>query len=119
MAQKAKKVSEIEEVKAAIIRDQWGVSGAEKGARYVGKFFDRQRTGKKIIGKVVGNHGTYTVSLSVKAGRMELAAVMSVVTAATTAMRWRKPFWTIWKVLWPSPEKGEGTFAHWMTWRAI
>jgi uncharacterized Zn finger protein len=69
MAQKAKKISEIEEVKAAIIRDQWGISGAEKVTHYVGKFFDRKRTGKKIMAKVVGNHGTYTVSLSVKAGR--------------------------------------------------
>jgi uncharacterized Zn finger protein len=71
MAQQAKKVSEIEAVKAAIIRYQWGVSGAEKVTRYVGKFFDRQRTGKKIMARVVGNHGTYTVSLSVKARRAD------------------------------------------------
>ena len=71
MAQQAKKVSEIEEVKAAIIRDQWGVSGAEKVTRYVGKFFDRQRIAKKIVARVVGNHGTYTVSLSVKDGRAD------------------------------------------------
>jgi len=71
MAQQAKKVSEIEEVKAAIIRDQWGVSGAEKVTRYVGKFFDRQRIAKKIAARVVGNHGTYTVSLSVKDGRAD------------------------------------------------
>jgi len=69
MAQQAKKISEIEEVTAAIIRDQWDMSGGEKVTRYVGKFFDRQRTGKKILARVVGNHGTYTVSLSVKAGR--------------------------------------------------
>jgi len=69
MAQRAKKISEIEEVTAAIIRDQWDMSGAEKVTRYVGKFFDRQRTGKKIVARVVGNHGTYTVSFSVKAGR--------------------------------------------------
>jgi uncharacterized Zn finger protein len=71
MAQQAKKVSEIEEVKAAIIRCQWGTSGTEKVTRYVGKFFDRQRIGKKIMARVVGNHGTYTVSLSVKAGRTD------------------------------------------------
>src|SRR5215475_11377316 len=71
MARQAKKVSEIEEVKAAIIRDQWGVSGAEKVTRYVGKFFDRQRIAKKIAARVVGNHGTYTVSLSVKDGRAD------------------------------------------------
>jgi uncharacterized Zn finger protein len=69
MARRAKKVSTIEEVKAAITRHQWGMGGAEKVARYVGKFFDRQRIGKKIVARVVGNHGTYTVSLSVKAGR--------------------------------------------------
>jgi uncharacterized Zn finger protein len=71
MARQAKKVSEIEKVKAAIIRHQWGMSGAEKVTRYVGKFFDRQRIGKKITVRVVGNHGTYTVSLSVKAGRAD------------------------------------------------
>jgi uncharacterized Zn finger protein len=71
MARQAKKVSEIEEIKAAIIRHQWGMSGAEKVTRYVGKFFDRQRIGKKIVARVVGNHGTYTVSLSVKAGRAD------------------------------------------------
>ncbi len=68
MARQAKKVSEIEEVRAAIIRGQWDMGGAEKVARYVGEFFDRQRIGKKIVARVVGNHGTYTVSLSVKAG---------------------------------------------------
>lgn len=71
MARRAKKVSAIEEVKAAIIRHQWGMSGAEKVTRYVGKFFDRQRIGKKITARIVGNHGTYTVSLSVKAGRAD------------------------------------------------
>lgn len=71
MARQAKKVSEIEEVKAAIIRHQWGMSGAEKVTRYVGKFFDRQRIGKKITARVVGNHGTYAVSLSVKSGRAD------------------------------------------------
>jgi len=71
MAKQAKNVSVIEEVRAAIIRDQWGMVGAEKVARYVGKFFDRQRIGKKIVARVVGNHGTYTVSLSVKAGRAD------------------------------------------------
>jgi uncharacterized Zn finger protein len=71
MARQAKKVSAIEEVKAAIIRHQWGMSSAEKVIRYVGKFFDCQRIGKKIMGRVVGNHGTYTVSLSVKAGRTD------------------------------------------------
>lgn len=69
MAQRAKEESGIEEIKAAIIRREWRVSGNEKVARYVGRFFDRQRTGKKIVAKVVGNHGTYTVSLAVKNGR--------------------------------------------------
>jgi uncharacterized Zn finger protein len=71
MARQAKKVSEIGEVKAAIVRHQWGMSGDEKVTRYVGKFFDRHRIGKKIMARVVGNHGTYTVSLSVKDGRAD------------------------------------------------
>src|SRR5262249_58628056 len=69
MAQGAKKESEIEVVKTALIRNEWHISGHEKVARYVGRLFDRQRTGKKIVAKVVGNHGTYTVSLAVKNGR--------------------------------------------------
>ncbi|MGH9752737.1 MAG: hypothetical protein ACREA2_08125 [Blastocatellia bacterium] len=69
MAQRAKKVSEVEEIREAILRNEWHISGHEKVARYVGRFFDRQRTGKKIVAKVVGNHGTYTVSLAVQNGR--------------------------------------------------
>jgi hypothetical protein len=57
MARQAKKISGIEAVKAAIIRHKWGMSGDKKVTRYVGKFFDRQRTGKKIMARVVGNHG--------------------------------------------------------------
>lgn len=71
MAQQAKKVSEIEEIKAAIVRDEWRISGREKVARYVGRFFDRQRTGKKIVARIVGNHGTYIVSLTVKNERAD------------------------------------------------
>jgi uncharacterized Zn finger protein len=65
---------EIDEIKAAL-RDAW-FAGCEldvKARRYVGKFYDRRRAGKKIVATVVGNHGTYTVSLAVKLKRVESA----------------------------------------------
>lgn len=69
MAQHAKEVSEIEEIKAVIVRDELHISDHKKVARYVGRFFDRRRMGKKIVAKVIGNYGAYTVSLTVKDGR--------------------------------------------------
>ena len=68
------KQEELDEIKAAV-RDGWFADyelGA-KARRYVGQFFDRQRVGKKIVAKVVGNHGTYTVSLNVLAKGIESA----------------------------------------------
>ncbi len=41
-----------------------------KAQRYVGRFFHRLRLGRKIVAEVVGNHGTYAVSLHVGAGRV-------------------------------------------------
>ena len=48
------------------LRSHWHQPLSAKATRYVSKFFERQRTGKKISGKVVGNHGTYTVSVEAK-----------------------------------------------------
>jgi hypothetical protein len=64
----------IDEIKAAL-RDDWfrGYGLDEKARRYVGKFFDRKLAGRKITAKVVGNHGTYTVSLDVKAKAIDSA----------------------------------------------
>lgn len=48
------------------LRSDWSQPLNAKAQRYVSKFFERQRTGRKISGKVVGNHGTYTVSVEAK-----------------------------------------------------
>ncbi len=66
--------SAVEEIKASI-RENWGLGNTlgVKVRSYVGKFFDRMRIGKKIAAKVVGNHGTYTVSLDVKAKGIDSA----------------------------------------------
>lgn len=48
------------------LRSDWSQPLNAKAKRYVSKFFERQRTGRKISGKVVGNHGTYTVSVEAK-----------------------------------------------------
>jgi len=37
-----------------------------KAKRYIGNFFDRIRIDNKIIAKVEGNHGIYTVSIDIK-----------------------------------------------------
>jgi hypothetical protein len=59
-------MSDIETLQAAI-QSHWPGLPGEKAARYVGQFFDCTRIGTKIAGKVVGNHGTYTVTVDAKA----------------------------------------------------
>ncbi len=48
------------------IKNTWPGKPGAKAARYVGVFFDSVRVGTEIKAKVVGNHGTYTVSIKVK-----------------------------------------------------
>ena len=57
--------SDLAKLKAAI-QHAWPNMPSTKAQRYVGKFFDNTRTTTKIIAKVMGNHGTYTVSLEAK-----------------------------------------------------
>ena len=58
----------IEALQAAI-RSQWGESlvyrndKKDKVGRYVGKFFNCTRLESRISGRVVGNHGMYTVTI--------------------------------------------------------
>lgn len=52
----------VEALKTAI-QSNWPQGMNEKVKRYVGKFFDRIRVGKKIVAKVEGNHDIYTVSI--------------------------------------------------------
>jgi uncharacterized Zn finger protein len=47
----------------AAIRQRWPDQPSDKARRYVGSFFETARIGPKIIAKVRGNHGTYTVSI--------------------------------------------------------
>jgi hypothetical protein len=55
-----------EAVLQSAIQKRWHKTAGEKAGRYVGKFFDRVRLGKKIVAKVEGNHGVYTVSIEAK-----------------------------------------------------
>lgn len=48
------------------IQSTWDQEPGAKAKRYIGRFFDRIRTGKKIVAKVEGNYGVYTVSIDVK-----------------------------------------------------
>jgi uncharacterized Zn finger protein len=45
------------------IKRQWSRVASQKAKPYVNAFFAAVRTGTKITAKVVGNHGTYTVSI--------------------------------------------------------
>jgi uncharacterized Zn finger protein len=64
---------DIEALRAAL-KARWGSALAhsysndkkDKVGRYIGKFFDCTRLESRISGKVVGNHGTYTVTIQVK-----------------------------------------------------
>jgi uncharacterized Zn finger protein len=51
-----------------VIRSHWPYTLDAKARRYLNGFFDRTRVGNKIAAKVVGNHGTYTVSIEAKGG---------------------------------------------------
>lgn len=64
--------TEITSLKSAIQR-HWPDQPGEKVRRYVGKFFNRTRTGTKITAQVEGNHGTYTVSIQVDEGEITSA----------------------------------------------
>ena len=46
-----------------VIKTHWPNAPSEKARRYIGQFFNTTRLGTKIAGQVVGNHGTYTVSI--------------------------------------------------------
>src|SRR5262245_50208080 len=50
----------------AAVRRHWSGTLSDKAKRYVDAFFDTMRIGTKIIAKVHGNHGIYTVSIHLK-----------------------------------------------------
>lgn len=58
--------SELEALQTAI-RDHWSNTPSDNIQRYVGRFFSCTRTGTKIVARVTGNHGDYTVSIAVGA----------------------------------------------------
>ncbi len=49
------------------LRKWWFEKPSAKVARYIDQFFETTRTGTKIVGKVRGNHGIYTVSIHLQA----------------------------------------------------
>ena len=51
------------EVLKSLIQQDWPKTPSAKSRPYVGRFFDRARTGRKITARVEGNHGAYTVSI--------------------------------------------------------
>jgi len=54
--------SDIETLVQAI-KTRWPDAPGEKARKYVGQFFNVTRLGTRIAGQVVGNYGTYTVSI--------------------------------------------------------
>jgi uncharacterized Zn finger protein len=61
--------SDIEMLEAAI-QKTWPGKPSSKAQRYVGAFFDAVRVAERITAKVVGNHGTYTVSVEAQDGQI-------------------------------------------------
>jgi len=57
----------------AAIESTWSDLPSAKANRYIGKFFDRTLIGKKILAKVIGNHGTYTISIEMKSASLQSA----------------------------------------------
>ncbi|MCE7982920.1 MAG: hypothetical protein DYG89_17185 [Caldilinea sp. CFX5] len=53
---------ELKQLQAAIQR-AWSHPPSDKVARYIDKFFECQRIGSRISGRVEGNHGIYRVSI--------------------------------------------------------
>ncbi len=51
---------------AAAIRRTWPEEPGEKVRRYIGAFFDGVRVGMRITARVIGNYGTYTVSIEAR-----------------------------------------------------
>lgn len=51
------------EILTKSIQKNWSSPIGDKAKVYVGQFSDRIRMGTKIVAKVVGHHGTYTVSI--------------------------------------------------------
>ena len=56
------------EILKSTIQKNWSAKPSEKAKRYVDQFFDATRFGTKIMAKILGNHGTYTVSIQVQEG---------------------------------------------------
>ncbi len=61
------------EILKSTIQENWPSEPGDKAKRYVGQFFGATRLGAKIMANVLGNHGTYTVSMQVKEGRLDSA----------------------------------------------
>lgn len=61
------------EVLVSTIQSFWNRLPSDKAYRYIGKFFERSRIGKKIVAKVQGNYGIYTVSIDTKKATIQSA----------------------------------------------
>ncbi len=62
------------EILSKNIQRHWGrVFSDIKVGRYVGKFFDRERTGQKIAARLQGKHGLYTVVIELEDNGMRSA----------------------------------------------
>jgi hypothetical protein len=65
--------SESENSFRKLLSVQWPGPPGEKARRYVGQFFACERVGDRIVRKVEGNHGTYTVSIWIDGGSVSSA----------------------------------------------
>jgi uncharacterized Zn finger protein len=61
--------SELNRLRTAI-QKRWFAQPSAKAKRYIDQFFNKTRTGTKIVAQVDGNHGTYTVSVQLDQQRL-------------------------------------------------
>src|SRR4051812_3627299 len=54
-----------EKLKKLVVRT-WSKQPDEKAQRYIGRFVDNTLTGTKLVARVKGNHGIYTVSAEIE-----------------------------------------------------
>lgn len=63
------------EILVHAIKTHWPNPPGEKARGYIGQFFNTTRLGTKIAGQVMGNHGTYTVSI--QSGEQRISSACS------------------------------------------
>ena len=79
------------------LKRRWSRMPSQKAKPYVHAFSAAERRGTKITAKVVGNHGTYMVSIQIEEQglRSACSCYIGSTAIATIAKPWPSPSWMI------------------------